>query len=865
MAQRMSGTVIGFVSALLAMATLLSTPARSVAQESDTSRRDVDTLGADSLRVNTGGRTGIDTIVAYNARRIVNDIRRKRLLLYGEAEIINGDQRLTGNYIEVDFNASTLYARAYYDSATGRYSEVPVFKDGPNEVTANEIRYNFKTKRATLAAAESRFQDGFYYAERTYRVSETTTYIQDGRYTTCDAPHPHFYFSAPEMKIVEQDKVFADQVTLNVADVPVFFIPFGVFFASRSGKQSGIILPDLPPSLDAQKGVVFRGLGFFWAGNDYLDALATADIYSKGGFTLRSTLRGRVNAIQLERTQIDLTYTESRTDPDLPFQSSWIVNYMHTQRIGRRTTIGGAVNYTTRDAIRNSTSIGNRFDGGTDITLQLVTSNISLSTGTSWGLSLSTGYGRTQNIVTDELTQSIPVSLSLPSWTPFADATGEPSPLSNLSLGYSGRGGVEFVRRDTIPGGLGFYTIDTRSGFTHQPFINWSVRLGNYFTFVPGFSYTESWFRRRTIKEVVVDTIISRFENGFERAGFYAVNLSASTKLYGIVQPSLFGISAIRHTLEPSIDLAYAPDYGDPRYGYYDQVTDPVTGAQIRYSIFEGDAGIGSVPTLGKREEVGLSLRNSFEAKVIQGDTLPDRKITLLNVNASIRYNMAAPFGFRWHEARLDASTDLGPVGKLTAYASFDPYDTDSSGRRIPQLRIDAGKGIARLTSFSLSLYTQLSDRGFTTAPLPPIITDTAGVRRSRFDFSQIPFDEAEFFGETVRGARGFSVPWSIDLSASYFVTPNYNLVTPNTQTERFSLQSSINFSLTPTVRVQASGSYSLVDKKIAIPSISVIKDLHCWELSFNWIPPSSFNGGYSFRLGIKAPQLQDVQIKRQE
>jgi len=853
------------VFAAVALGAGLLLPSTVRGQDDELPLDRVDTLGQDSIRIEAPGRSGIDTIVAYHARDIIDDIRGRRLLLYGDAEVVYGNQRLTGHYIEVDFNASTLYARASLDSATGKYSEVPVFREGDNEVTANEIRYNFKTKRATLTAAESQFQDGFYFAEKTYRVSQNTIYIKDGRYTTCDAPHPHYYFSAPEMKIIERDKVFADQVTLNVADVPVFFIPFGVFFASRSGKQSGIILPVLPPSLDAQKGVVFEGLGFFWAGNEYVDNLVTADLYSKGGYTVRNRLRSRINAIQLERSQLDVTLTRSRTDPDMPLVTSWIVNYAHAQRLGRRTSVVGSINYTTKDAIRNATSIGNRFDPATDITRQVVTSNLSLATQTAWGLSLSATYSREQNILTDELTQSIPVSIQLPNWSPFASTSSDASPLSTLRLGYLGRGSVQILRQDTMAGG-GFRTIDTRYGFTHQPSFGFSVRLGSYFSLLPSFTYTESWFPRRMVKEVVADTIISRFDYGFRRAGFFSVGAAISTKLYGIVQPRLFGINAIRHTIEPAIDVAYAPDYSDPRFGYFEQIVEPRTGAVRTYSIFEGAAGPDiALPFSGKREEIGLTIRNAFEAKVAQGDTLPDRKITLLNLTGTVRYNAAAPRNFRWSPISLGANMDLGPVGNLSASAAFSLYDTDSTGIEIPELLADNAKGWARLTSINLSFNTRFSDQGFSTNPLPPIITDTSKVRHSRFDFSQIPYDDAEFFGETVRGASEYRIPWSISVSASYFSTPNYNRVNPPVTTSSLSFRTDIDVSLTPTVSLRTAGTYNLIDKKIVVPSISLVKDLHCWELSFNWIPPSSYNGGYSFRLGIKATQLQDVQIKKNE
>lgn len=825
----------------------------------------VDTLATDSLRVQADRHSQIDTIISYHGRTIVNDIAAKRLLLYGDAEVVYGAQRLTGHFIELNLNASTLVARAFYDSTTGQYSEVPAFKDGNQEVTANEIKYNFKTKQALLSAAESQMEDGFYFAEETYRISENTIYIKGGRYTTCDAPHPHFYFSAPEMKIVEHDRIFADQVTLNVADVPVFFIPFGVFFASRSGKQSGIILPDLPPTVDASRGVVFRGLGYFWAGNEYMDWLNTFDIYMKGGVTWRSTLRGRVNSIQLERTQLDLTYALSRTDPDTPFNESWIVQYAHGQKIGRTSNISGTINFTTQNAIRNSSSIGDRAALGADITRQLVESNISYTT-SIWGLGVSAGYSRTQNIVSNELTQSVPLSVSLPNFTPFAGASDN-FPLRSLSLGYSTALIVQGVRLGPLPpDSMRFLTDDIRAGVTHRPTISLPVRL-SYLTITPSLSYTESWFRRRIVKEVVGDSVVSTFKRGFQRAGFGSVSLGVSTRFYGIIQPNMLGVTALRHVVQPTLSLSYAPDYANRKFGYIDSVFNPLAGRTVPYSIFEGDASVGATPPSGRIQTISLSLLQTFQAKIAQDDTLPDTKIDLLTLTTSVGYNAAAPGNFRWSPISMSASTNLGQFGNVTASGSFEIYDYDSNGARIPRLLSENGRGLFRTTSFGVSLSTSFSDQGFDTQVLPvQMVPDTSRVRRSRFDFSQIPFNDAEFFGETVRGRSDFALPWRIGFTATYSYRPNFAATTPIAYVPHtLNVISNIELSLAPTVRISTSGNYNLDAGKFLVPSISITKDLHCWSLSFNWYPPGGYSSGYYFRLGLNASQLRDVKIERQE
>ena len=63
-------------------------------------------------------------------------------------------------------------------------------------------------------------------------------FVEDGKFTTCDLDHPHYYFGSPTMKITVKDKIVARPIFLYIADVPVFALPFGIFPSER-GRRSG--------------------------------------------------------------------------------------------------------------------------------------------------------------------------------------------------------------------------------------------------------------------------------------------------------------------------------------------------------------------------------------------------------------------------------------------------------------------------------------------------------------------------------------------------------------------------------------------------------------------------------------------------
>jgi hypothetical protein len=67
---------------------------------------------------------------------------------------------------------------------------------------------------------------------------------------------------------------------------------------------------------------------------------------------------------------------------------------------------------------------------------------------------------------------------------------------------------------------------------------------------------------------------------------------------------------------------------------------------------------------------------------------------------------------------------------------------------------------------------------------------------------------------------------------------------------------------LTKNWRLGMSGQFDLREKRIVDQRYTIYRDLHCWEMQFFWTP-TGFSKGFYFRLGIKAPLLQDIKLER--
>ena len=52
--------------------------------------------------------------------------------------------------------------------------------------------------------------------------------------------------------------------------------------------------------------------------------------------------------------------------------------------------------------------------------------------------------------------------------------------------------------------------------------------------------------------------------------------------------------------------------------------------------------------------------------------------------------------------------------------------------------------------------------------------------------------------------------------------------------------------------------------KKLTYTTIDVYRDLHCWEMLFNWIP-LGYHQSYTLTIRVKASELRDLKYERKK
>jgi len=102
-----------------------------------------------------------------------------------------------------------------------------------------------------------------------------------------------------------------------------------------------------------------------------------------------------------------------------------------------------------------------------------------------------------------------------------------------------------------------------------------------------------------------------------------------------------------------------------------------------------------------------------------------------------------------------------------------------------------------------------------------------------------------------------FSIPW--DLRLSYNIS--YSRSTENaaiTQSTNFSG----NVSLSEKWKITYSSGYDFANHAITLTSLGLNRDLHCWQMSLNWVPFGKYQN-YTFNIGIKSSLLKDLKLNR--
>lgn len=780
---------------------------------------------------------------------IVMDLDQQKAFLYDSAWVSYEDKKMKADYIVIDFGKNVVFARGKRDS-TGKVTAKAEFVDGDQTYIFDSIRYNTLTQKAKIYNTSTIDGDSHLQAEKAYKDSSNTVFINKGFYTTCDLDHPHYAIRAQKLKIIPDDKIVTGPAYLEISDVPTpLAVPFG-FFPNKRGRSSGLIIPT--PGESPALGFYLRDGGWYWGLNDRMDLALQGDIYSKGSWGLKA--QSNYNVRYKYRGFISMKYARIlQGDPELPSSSqinSFFVNWNHTQDPKFNPSIqfsasvnGGSSNYNTFNSINANDYLRNSFN-----------SNVAWSKTWRFGR-LSTNLRHDQNTQTHLVNLTLPqVAFAVNRFYPFRNPNRvRPRFYDKIGISMTSdfQNSLSVIDSTIQVDNLGALTNKLRNGIkTSIPItstLQFKETFMKYFSLTPSANFNMYTYFRTIAKRydaaseaVVIDTL-----NNTRIAYDYNVSATLGTRIYGATRTYTRGrLMQLRHIITPQLSLMWRPDFSTAQYGWYKEVTTNAIGSTQTYSIFEG--GIYGSPGAGKTGTLGVSIGNLVEGKMrpkASDTSSTNKKFTVIDqFTIGFGYNFLAEH-FNWSNVSFSGRTRLFKLFNLNGSLSLDPYRIDSIGKRIERFEWRANNRIGRITSAGFAFSTSLRKGGF--AALQPR-TSSRGTEQ-----------ELNYINQNLNAYVDFNVPWSLNLG----YTLNYSK--PGiTATVSQGLLVSGDVNLTPKWKVGFYSNYDIEQKKFANSSFNIYRDLHCWEMSFNWVPFGVYQN-YNLTINVKSAMLQDLKLNR--
>ena len=845
-----------------------------------------DSLALDSI--NKRRKNGIDSPVEYAANdSLVYEASSSRAFLYGSSTVKYQNMDLASENISMSLDSNLVYATGKMDTLTHQMVGTPVFKMGSDQYEQTEMMFNFKTKKGFITDVYTQQEDGYLTSEHSKRGADGEMYLEHGRYTTCDDPHPDFYIAMSRAKVRPGKDVVFGPAYLVVADVPLpLASPYG-FFPFTKSFSSGLIMPTYGD--ETERGFYLRDGGYYFAISDKMDLKLLGEIYTKGSWGLSGTSnyikRYRYRGSFLFSYQS--TVSGEKNMPDYAKSTSFKLQWSHSQdtKANPFRTFKASVNFATSGYESNNlTSMYNP----QRLTQSQRNSSISLDTKfSSLGMSVSTTVKAEQNMRDTTVTLGLPeMSISISNFYPFKrkKAVGDERWYEKISMRYTGN----LTNSVTAKEDKLMHTSlakDWKNGMTHTIPVSASFTAFNYLNISPSFNFNgytvfnkreRSWDQEN--QKEVVDTI-----TGFYNYYTYNMSLSANTKLYGFYIPSrkIFGdrIQAIRHVFSPQVSFNYTPDFSAGFYGFYKRykkIDAEGNESEVQYSPYSG--GQYAAPSNRMSGSVNFTLGNNVEMKWKDKEDSVHLVSLIDDLTANMSYDFAAkenPLSDLSLNIRLKISKSY-TFSTNARFASY-VYEADSVGATPTkskhttyweQGRFGRFQGISQGLNYTLDnnkfmnlikwlkgeRVEKKNDKGNKKddedeewdPDLESNVDKDLDMKNEKTEKSKAETDED--------GYMTFKMPWSLTFSYNVNMHESSNVKKFNYDKMRYPYEftQSLNFHgnirLSDGWNISLNSGYDFEAKKISMTTASLNRDLHCFNMSCSvtLAPYTSYN--FSFR-----------------
>lgn len=797
----------------------------------------------------------------------IQDYKNNKVYYYGDAKVVYEDITIEAAFIEFDFEKRTVFAKGLLDTA-GKMYGAPIFIEGDKKYQSESMTFNFETKKGIITKVFTEDAMGYIHGARIKKMDDNSINIKSGSFTTCSNPeHPHYEFHFGKAKVIPNDKIVTGPAYFKLEGTPLpVGIPFGIF-PNAKGQRNGILVPSWGES--ANRGFYFENGGFYWGINEYVDLQLVGDIYTRGSWAIKPTVRYNKRyafngsfsgsyAVNKIGTKGSADYNES-TD----FKVRWV--HKQDPKARPKSSFSADVyivssNYNKYNAISSNEYLSNTFQ-----------SSVAYQTSIGSLFNFTANASHSQNTLTRVMTVTLPeLTLNMNRVYPLKNV-GNPAKkrwYKDLYISYTANAKNYVSMADSLffkPNWLD----NLQNGIQHRVPISMPVKLFKHITWTTSATFLDRMYFRYFEKQWVDDPtmanggyVMTDTINQFRNVFSFDVSSTLTTKLYGMVNFKKGPVRAIRHVFTPSVGLSYNPDYSRDFWNYYGTYYD-ANGIEQLYSMFQGN--IYGTPPSGKAGRINYSFGNNLEIKVpSKKDTITGlKKVKLIDdLSFSGSYDMAKD-SLNFSYLSVNGRTTLFKNLSVRYSSLWDPYILDSLGKKqLNQFEWDVNKRLFRKNSvswnFSLS-YSLNNDTFKKKNGAKNTKRKMDSPLASEQEMNDIRSNPEDYIDWTTKWALSLSYNLTLSNNPTFF---NYLMQDNRKVIQTLGVNGNINLSENWKVSVQTGWDFE--QKKLSYTSMTIYRDLHCWEMRFNWIPLGTYKS-WNFTINVKASALQDLKLTKKK
>ena len=793
----------------------------------------------------------------YGSRdSIFVDLKESKIHLFGEAHLEYLGTKMNAGYIIVDLKKNEVFATYIFDKDSNKI-ETPKFKNGAEEIEASRIRYNFNTQKGYIEEVKIKQDEIYLYMNIAKRHKNGEIHFKQGRFTTCEyIDDPHYHFQLSKAVMIPDKRIVTGPMNLWIKGIPTpLGLPFSVIPQSKT-RTHGLLFPQIVPF--SGTGFGLRDLGYFFPINPKVHTSVYLTIFNRGSWGLKNT----TDYFTQYKRKGTFTLLYQNLKPPFPKKEdsekvALIWSHQKDAKSNPYWSFSSNVNFVSDNNTKNSLDpINTQYftnQLNSDVNMQRFFPGKPISLGVKLSLKQNTSsksISLTSPIITANVTRFSPLKNIITGKEEWKQVFSRIAISYNFESQNRASFGDSLLKHNQYKdiqnqfnnGILQNMTIQTTAGF-----------FKNTWKLTPSITYTNKINFQQLEKTYDPTLVTNNFNiNKLQKAGAtneLSLNASLTTVVYAYYR--IAGKKSkplLRHILTPSFGFRYVPNLNK----IYTLDTGKVVVREIKYSPFE--QSIYSSPSISNQALVTFGFNNTFELKrKSDKDTITGFKktriIDALSLNG--QYDLLKD-SMKLSDINLNLRVSPFPYVNFVTTSNLSPYDWSSiTGKSTSKYAINSSGKIGRLTSTNFTTTLTLTSK-----ESQKKLDDLSSKNGVNWN------SDYRYFSLYPERVINFDIPWKINFSHVYSVTANMNKTSIDTKDFKSVQTISTNGDLSFTKRWKIIGTMNFDVKtiKITYTTLTLTRDMHCWNLSLNWIPIGG-NQSFLFSLRSNSNMFKDAKL----